>query len=289
LLLQIKDIFINNFITQTYASIPKRGIHNALYTLRQYLKDEENTKYCLKIDIHHFYPSIDRKILKLLLRRKFKDNNILWLMDMIIDSMEGNKGIAIGSLFSQYAGNFYMSYFDHWIKEAKHIKYYQRYCDDMIFLSSSKQELHNLLKDINIYLDNNLNVELKPNYQIFPVDIRGIDFLGYRSFRHYTILRKSTYKNFKRKILHIYKLYSKYKNLTYKQVCTINSYLGWLKCCNCDHLIIKYYNNLHLDKHIKEYINTKNDIKRQKKWQQICKQYNDIIKLLNNKDKNKEE
>jgi hypothetical protein len=101
--------------------------------------------------------------------------------------------------------------------------------DDCILLSSSKEELYQLLKEIKQYLKDNLDLELKSNYQLFPVDDRGIDFLGYRSFRNYTILRKSTYKRFKKKMLNISKSYIMYGNLTYSQVCTINSYLGWLK------------------------------------------------------------
>lgn len=265
LLLQIRDIFINSFIGQTYASIPNRGIHLALQDLREYLNDKENTRYCLKLDIHHFYPSINREINKKLLRTKFKDTDVLWLMDTIIDSLEGDRGIAIGSLFSQYDGNFYLTKFDHWIKEDKKIKYYQRYCDDCIFLSSSKEELHQLLEEIKVYLKNNLDLDLKSNYQIFPVDDRGIDFLGYRSFRNYTILRKSTYKKFKRKVLKIGRLYKQYGNLTYNQVCTINSYLGWLKWCNCNSLIIKYHNNLNLDEALQEYNNIKENIKIRRK------------------------
>lgn len=119
LLLQTREIFIKSFISQTYASIPNRGIHLALKTLRRYLKDKENTKYCLKIDIYHFYPSINREIMKKQLETKFKDKNVLWLMDIIIDSLEGNKGLAIGSLASQYFSNFHLSEFDHWVKETK--------------------------------------------------------------------------------------------------------------------------------------------------------------------------
>lgn len=253
LILQIKDIFIKSLISQTYASLPNRGIHLALKTLKNYLNNEEDTKYCLKIDVHHFYPSINRKILKQKLNNKFKDKNVLWLMNIIIDSMEGDKGIAIGSLFSQYVGNFYLSKFDHWIKEDKKIKYYQRYMDDCIFLSSSKEYLQELLKEIKIYLKNNLDLELKSNYQIFPVNDRGIDFLGYRLFRNYTILRKSTYKNFRNKMLKISKQYKECGEINYSQFCTINSYLGWLKWCNCNNLIIKYYNNLNLDVAINQF------------------------------------
>jgi hypothetical protein len=286
LLIQIRNIFVNSFISQTYASIPNRGIHLALKDLRGYLEDKENTIYCLKFDIHHFYPSINREVLKRQLRNKFKDKDVLWLLDTIIDSLKGDKGLAIGSLASQYFSNFTLSEFDHWIKEVKKVKYYQRYMDDCILLSSSKEELYQLLKEIKQYLKDNLDLELKSNYQLFPVDDRGIDFLGYRSFRNYTILRKSTYKRFKKKMLNISKSYIKYGNLTYSQVCTINSYLGWLKWCNCSNLIINYYNNLHLDFALQKYNIEKDKDKKMRKWYKICEQYNDVIKLLNNEDEN---
>ena len=35
------------------------------------------------------------------------------------------------------------------------------------------------------------------NWQVFPVDVRGIDFIGFRCFHGYTLLRKRTYKRFK--------------------------------------------------------------------------------------------
>lgn len=47
----------------------------------------EEIHYCLKMDIKKFYPSIDREILKNLLRKKFKDKDLLIEFDKIIDSM----------------------------------------------------------------------------------------------------------------------------------------------------------------------------------------------------------
>ena len=205
-------------------------------------------------------------------------------MFMIIDSMEGDRGIAIGSLFSQYDGNFTLTPFDYWIKGTKKVKYYERYMDDCIFLSNSKEELHELLKEIKIFLKEELDLELKSNYQIFPVDDKGIDFLGYRSFRNYTILRKSTYKKYRRKMLRISKLYKKYGNITFNQYCTINSYLGWLKWCNCGDLVIKYYNNLNLDKVIIEYEKEVKNKKQIEKYKKKCKEFNEVIEFLNQQD-----
>jgi RNA-directed DNA polymerase len=84
------------------------------------------------LDIKKFYPNIDHQILKQLLRRKFKDEDLLWLLDEIIDSAPG---LPIGNYLSQYFANFYLTYFDHWIKEVKGVEYYFRYADDLVILS----------------------------------------------------------------------------------------------------------------------------------------------------------
>ena len=78
ILLQVESIFMSVFTNFTCASIKGRGIHYASSLLTEYMNnDYEGTKYCLKIDIKKFYPSINRTILKQLLRKKFKDENLL--------------------------------------------------------------------------------------------------------------------------------------------------------------------------------------------------------------------
>jgi hypothetical protein len=167
--------------------------------------------------------------------------DLLWLIDEIIDSVEMSEdtGIPIGNYLSQWSANIFLSDFDHWLKEVKRCKYVFRYMDDVVILSNSKEELHALLKEIKAYL-NNLKLELKGNYQIFPVDARGIDFLGYRIFRNFVLLRKSTCLNFKRKMNKI----RKKKTLTCSDNCSIQSYLGWLKWCDSYRLKEKYTKGL---------------------------------------------
>ena len=145
IMLQIEKIFMDVFISSTCASLAGRGIHTASKKIRRYLKeDPEGTRYCYKIDVKHFYPSINHAMLKKLLRKKFKDTKLLRLLDKIIDSSGGEVGIPIGSYLSQYLANFYLAYFDHWIKEELGVKYYVRYMDDIVILHNSKEYLHAL-------------------------------------------------------------------------------------------------------------------------------------------------
>ena len=225
---QLEVIFLQMFTADTYSCIKKKGIHGFDRAMKRALRDVPGTQYCLKIDVKKFYPSVDHRVLKMQLRRKFKDNSLLWLLDEVIDSAPG---LPIGNYLSQHLATFYLTGFDHWIKEVKLQKYYFRYADDIVLLASSKQELHALLSDIRIYFSEKLKLTIKSNYQVFPVDSRGIDVVGY-VYRHgFTRLRKSTKKNFARMLA------------TRKNTASIASYKGWTKHADCKHLIKKLLTN----------------------------------------------
>jgi len=224
----LEPVFTTSFTTDTYSCIKGKGIHGAAREVKKALKDLPGTTYCLKMDIRKFYPSIDHVILKDLLRKKFKDPDLLWLLDEIIDSAEG---VPIGNYLSQYFANFYLSYFDHWLKEEKRVKYYFRYADDLVILSSNKDNLHQILSDIKTYLDEKLHLKVKSNYQIFPVADRGIDFVGYRFYHTHTMLRKSIKQNFARMIK------------TRKNDKSIASYRGWADHADTIHLKKKLLND----------------------------------------------
>ena len=66
---------------------------------------------------------------------------------------------------------------------------------------------------------------------------RGVDFVGYRFFGEYTLLRKSTCKTFKRRMLSISSKRENNVSPTYSEWCSFNSYVGWLQ--HCDTLIVK--------------------------------------------------
>lgn len=219
----IEPILVDTFTADTYSCIKERGIHKLLRNLKRDLQDTSGTQYCLKFDIKKFYPSIDHNVLKALLRRKFKDPDLLWLLDEIIDSAPG---LPIGNYLSQYLANFYLAYFDHWLKETKRIRYYYRYADDIVILSSDKMQLHQLLSEIKTYLST-LKLEVKENHQVFPVASRGIDYVGYVFYHSHVRIRKQIKKNFARKLA---------KNSEHPSRA---SYLGWLSHADAKHLTKK--------------------------------------------------
>ncbi|PQJ09565.1 reverse transcriptase [Flavipsychrobacter stenotrophus] len=223
----LEPVLMKLFTADTYSCITGRGIHGALKAVKKAFKDKQNTQYCLKLDIRKFYPSIDHDILKALLRRKIKDADLLWLLDEIIDSAEG---LPIGNYLSQFLANFYLSYFDHWLKEVVKVKYYFRYADDLVILSSNKNELHRVLALIREYMECNLNLEVKDNYQVFPIDTRGLDFVGYKIYHSHTLIRKSIKKSFARMMA------------SNPDMQSIAAYKGWLTHADGKHLEKKLTN-----------------------------------------------
>lgn len=228
----MKPIFVSTFTRDTYSCIEGRGTHSAVSAVWKSLQDVEGTKYCLKLDIRKFYPSIDHQILKSLLWRKIKDYDLMWLMGDIIDSAPG---VPIGNYLSQPFANFYLTYLDHYIKEQLRVKYYFRYADDIVIPASNKPYLHDLLGRIREYLYKNLKLEIKKNYQVFPVAARSIDFCGYNIYHSHIRLRKRTKKRFARSVAR-----KRYR-------AALASYTGLLSHCNGKNLLktIFHEHNIH--------------------------------------------
>jgi hypothetical protein len=118
-----------------------------------------------------------------------------------------------------------------------------RYMDDMVLLGNNKKELHKVKNSLDILLKP-MGLKLKSNWQVFRVDKRDIDFLGFRFYRNKTILRKRNALRIRRRIQKTYKK----PKIEYKDASAIISYLGWIKHSNSH----KYY-----EKYIKPYINIK--------------------------------
>lgn len=221
----LQPIFVSTFTINTYSCVQGRGVHKALFDIRKAMKDVENTKYCLKMDVQKFFQSIDHNILKSLLRKKFKDNDLLHLLNGIIDSAEG---LPLGNYLSATLANFYLTYFDHWLKEKKRVERAYRYCDDIVVLHESKEYLYQLRIDITNYFYNELNLRVKSNYQVFLISSRGLDFLGYKIYHTHTLIRDTIKRRFVRMVR---------RNFNHQSV---NSYVGWFSHCDAINLTNTY-------------------------------------------------
>lgn len=226
----LKPMFCKGMYEHSYASLPGRGAHKGKQVIEKWIRtDPKNCKYVLKMDIRHFFDSIPHDILKAKLRKTIHDEKMLDLLFRIIDVTE--IGIPLGFYTSQWLSNWYLQGLDHYIKEKLGAVYYMRYMDDMVIFGSNKKVLHRMRQAVADYLESELGLELKANWQVFRFSYgnnqgRDLDFMGFRFYRNKTILRKSIMYKATRKARKI----SKKEKPTILDARQMLSYLGWIDC-----------------------------------------------------------
>lgn len=201
-MLQLQPLIMKGMDPHNCGNIPKRGErHIREYLKRVITKDPKGTKYFLKYDIHHFYPTIDHEILMSKLKRIIKDAKLLELLDEIISVSP--KGIPIGTYTSQWLANYYLQELDHYTRESLKVKYMLRYVDDILILGPNKRELKKIQKAIAGFLVKE-KLSMKPSWIIRELAKQPIDFVGYKFYRNGKVaIRHRIWKNARRLMLRI--------------------------------------------------------------------------------------
>ncbi len=205
----IEPIFEKRFIFHSYACRKDRGAHEASKALaaRLYeLQIRQGKKiYAIKGDIHHYFQSINHEVLKKEIRRYISDKEVLKILDHIIEHngiYQDGVGIPVGNLTSQLFANVYLNILDQYIKHELHVGDYFRYMDDFIILSEGPAELHEMLNKIDEFVRVRLHLNLNPKTGIIAAK-NGVDFVGYRHFPSFKIVRKGATRRIK-KLLHAF-------------------------------------------------------------------------------------
>ena len=108
-------------------------------------------------------------------------------------------GLPIGCLMSQLNGLIYLNDLDQFVKRDLKVKHYVRYVDDFILIGLTKQQATNYYERINDFLKEQL--KLKFSKVIISKITRGINFVGYRTWRKNRFIRKRALYNFKKAVL----------------------------------------------------------------------------------------
>lgn len=240
----MRGVLMRGMYRWSCASIPGRGNKCASeYVKRSFRTDERRTRYCLKTDIRKYYPSISRARLMRMLSRKIKDKLFLKTVHDIISSSAGS-GLAIGFYLCQWLANFYLEAVDRMIAGSRGVFAYVRNMDDMVILSSSKRALRKMKRAVDRMLASDLGLRLKGNWQIFPVEARGVDFVGYR-FRHrYTLMRRKNFLRFARKCREAFKRFKTGRTVSPHMASGLLSQAGQLKHCSGASIREKYYSKI---------------------------------------------
>jgi len=184
--------------------------------------------FCLKADIRHYFQEVNHKILLKIIQRKIKDEKVIWLIEKILEINNGfstsrdhqssfaseesflfnkreskekeSKGMPLGNLTSQFFANVYLNELDYFVKHKIKAKFYIRYVDDFVILHKSKEQLEIWKKEIYGFLKTKLKIELHPDKSKIMFLSKGIDFVGFRIFYYFKLLRKRSINKMKSKI-----------------------------------------------------------------------------------------
>ena len=184
----LRERYMQHFIKHSVANIRGRGIEYGKNLLKHW-SQQRGTKWVLQLDIKKYYHNIDVDKLIAKYAERIRDKKLMELIRTILihDTNEEHKGITLGSYFNQWCALFYLSDFDHFVKEKLQVKFYLRYVDDMLLLFNSKRKARRAFESIEIEL---MKLGLFPKkkghgkHRIYKWEGNFIDMLGYRTHRN---------------------------------------------------------------------------------------------------------
>ncbi|MCA9422394.1 MAG: group II intron reverse transcriptase domain-containing protein [Nitrospira sp.] len=229
------------FFTDSYACRRGKGVHAAV---DRYQAWAQTYRYVLKMDVRHYFPSIDHDLLKEKLRRRLKDYRVLALLDRIIDGaptlapeafyfpgddmfspFERRRGIPIGNLTSQFFANLYLDDLDQYIKHVLKVRPYLRYVDDMVVLGHDKGRLAEIRAAVRDRLEVD-RLRLHPHKAHISWVADGLNLLGYLVFPTRRRLRNDNGHRFARKLRGMARTFGKGRLEWARVVASTQSWIG---------------------------------------------------------------
>lgn len=220
----IEPIFERSFISDSYANRVGKGTHRAVDRCQAFAR---RYPYVLQADVRQFFPSIDHAILRDILARKISDPDVLWLVEVILQSGVGvlaeqyemawfpgddllaatrPRGLPIGNLTSQFWANCYLNPFDHFVKQELGCKGYVRYVDDFMLFADSKRQLWAWKAAIVERLAR-LRLTIHPQAGVKPVT-HGLPFLGFVVYPEKRRLKRRKGIHFRRRFQRLVEQYA---------------------------------------------------------------------------------
>ena len=155
----IREQLLKPLIYDNGACQKHRGVDFAIdriicFLQKYYRKNGTNKGWYSHLDIKSYFPSTPHSVSKDIVSQYVKDDTFKEHLYTIIDSFKdarsqaeidadrfGERGTALGSEISQLLQLMVLNKIDHAVKEKFRIKYHCRFNDDMLLISSDKEEL----------------------------------------------------------------------------------------------------------------------------------------------------
>jgi RNA-directed DNA polymerase len=193
----LREPLTRRLIFHTYSCLIGRGTHRCSKQLQTYLRNPR-WKYYLSMDVRKFFYSINHQALYAEMCRHIKCQGTLDLLWQFITVNGGDGvGIPIGASTSQIMANMALNPVDHFARRELKLTTYLRYCDDMIALFETAAEAHAAMAAMDNKLQQ-LGLQLNSKSGVGWI-ADGVDWVGYRHWPHYKLIRKRALKRLKRK------------------------------------------------------------------------------------------
>ncbi len=276
--LTIEELETRKMYRHSCGNLPRRGIEDARKTVEKWVRSGD-CRFFVKLDIRHFYQTVDLRKLSDILATHIKDRRFLALLDQIVFSaaewetlFDSPHNLAIGYYSSPWFANIYLTPLDRFITEdlykerrGKHIRFvrhYLRYVDDLLLLGTSKSDLKKAVKRIIAYCKEILGVEIKKSWEICQIgemlsaDKKGrmkmkpgtkrVDIVGYTFTTTTTRVRDGNFLKIRRLAKRIEKRLTEKGCVILQNAQAMLSRFGWFS-----HADSKYFHELY----IKPYVN----------------------------------
>ena len=146
--------------------------------LRSFYRHYKCQGYRLQVDIHGYYPNMNREFAKSVFRKRMTKDTYP-MAEQALGFHPGDIGFSPGDQTIQNVGIAALDDLDHFIKERLRIKYYLRYMDDFILLYPSKEYLQFCFGEIRRFIAKQF-MEINPIKTEIKVITKPITFLGFK-------------------------------------------------------------------------------------------------------------
>lgn len=253
----LQDIYRPVFVDRSFACLygkgPIRAAFNVQHDMRVARMKWGDNAAVIKIDVKKFFYSIDRRVLKKLLAKRFKklrkkhpelyDDLLRFyrLLCKVIDSSpEGETGVPLGNVSSQDFANITLNELDQFCIRFLGAKFYTRYADDVIIIAPDKETAREWLAKIKQFVKDALHLELNSKTKIFYVR-QGVNAYGYKIKATHLELRTESKRKEKRRVKAMIEKLKEGKKTREAIKQEVNSWLGFARWASAYNLAKKIF------------------------------------------------
>ncbi len=230
----LSSIYEPHFSNSSFGFRPRRGAHQALRSVQQYV--ESGCSYCVDLDLERFFDTVNHSYMMELLSRRIKDRRLLSLIHKYLRAgvVVGGKferseqGTPQGGNLSPLLSNILLNELDVELERRGHR--FARYADDCIIFCKSERAAQRIKESITQFIEEKLHLNVNAE-KTTAGHIRGKKFLGYGFYgskgKCHLIVHKSSKEKLRRALKKLTKRSYGYGYERRKEV--LHSYIsGWV-------------------------------------------------------------